>query len=113
VRRCLFFASYEARPPHGTGSQSKHLLLAILRHDPSLVPAPAIEAVRRAIEAKDPRPTPLSRCRLRTRAILLSTETDRVVPAARKLPKPAADARFAPRDLAAEILRDPNMFARG
>lgn len=110
ARRCIFFASYEAgsSPLHEVAVE--HLLLGILRQEPSLVPAPAIEAVRRAIEAKDPR-TAVFKERLRISAIPLSPETDRAVSAAKEIAQASGRGKVTPRDLAAGILRDANTFA--
>src|SRR5262249_36384484 len=91
---------------------AEHLLLGILRQDPSLVPARAIEAMRRAIEAKAEGWALRPKRRLRTRAIPLSAETDRAVAAAKEIAQ-AAGRKVLPRDLATGILREPNSFAAG
>jgi hypothetical protein len=53
-RRCLFFARSEASSFSWREITVEHLLLGVLREEPSLVSGVVLEAVVRAIEASEP-----------------------------------------------------------
>ncbi len=105
ARRCLFFARHEASSFSRYEITLEHLLLGILRQEPSLVPE--AEAVVRAIEANEPagrRTPPMEDLRL-------SRETVRVWEGARDIAHTAGRQEVAPRDLVAGILRETNTLA--
>jgi len=54
ARRCLFFARSEASSFSRREITVEHLLLGVLREEPSLVPRAALDAVMRTIEASEP-----------------------------------------------------------
>jgi hypothetical protein len=105
ARQCLFMAGREASSFSRREIKLEHLLLGILRQEPSLVPD--AEAVVRAIEANEPasrRDPPMEDLRL-------STETVRVWEAAKQIALTAGRREVTPRDLAAGILREPDTLA--
>jgi ClpA/ClpB-like protein len=105
ARQCLFLARREASSFSRREIQLEHLLLGILRQEPSLVPDP--EAVVRAIEAAEPagrRDPPMEDLRL-------SRETVRVWESAKQIALTAGRHQVAPRDLAAGILNETDTLA--
>jgi ATP-dependent Clp protease ATP-binding subunit ClpA len=108
AKRCLFFASYEAISFSHSEIALEHLLLGILRQEPSLVPEKGRESVVRAIEAIEP----TGRRRMAVaKDLRLSRETGRAVTAAKEIAHDAGRREIAPRDLMAGILREPNTLA--
>jgi hypothetical protein len=107
-RRCIFFACYEATMFSRREITLEHLLLGILRQDPSLVPEMKREAMVRAIERNEPR---TRRRFARTRDLRLSRETARVATAAKEIAHAEGRQQIAPRDLAAGILREQDTLA--
>jgi hypothetical protein len=100
ARRCLFFARREASSFSRSEIGLEHLLLGILRQDPSLVPD--AEAVVRAVEAMEPsgrREPPMEDLRL-------SRETIRVWEGAKEIAREAGRTEALPQDLIAGILRE-------
>lgn len=107
ARRCLFFARSEASSFSRREITVEHLLLGVLREEPSLVSEAALEAVVRAIEASEPagrRVPPMEDLRLADEAI-------RVIDAARKIAHTAGRQDVSPADLARGILREENTLA--
>lgn len=107
ARRCIFFARSEASSFSRREITVEHLLLGVLREEPSLVPGTALEAVVRTIEANEPagrRVPPMEDLRL-------SEEAIRVVAAAREIARAAGRRQVAPVDLAAGILREVDTLA--
>ena len=107
ARRCLFFARFEASSFSRREITVEHLLLGVLREEPSLVSEAALEAVVRAVEASEPagrRVPPMEDLRLAGEAI-------RVIDAAREIAHTAGRREVSPRDLARGILREENTLA--
>jgi ATP-dependent Clp protease ATP-binding subunit ClpA len=107
ARRCIFFARSEASSFSRREITVEHLLLGVLREDPSLVSGAALEAVVRTIEASEPagrRVPPMEDLRL-------SEEAIRVIAAAREIAHTAGRRKVAPADLARGILREANTLA--
>jgi ATP-dependent Clp protease ATP-binding subunit ClpA len=107
ARRCLFFARSEASSFSRREITVEHLLRGVLREEPSLVPAVALEAVVCAIESNEPagrRVPPMEDLRL-------SEEAIRVVAAATESAHAAGREAVAPTDLAAGILRETDTLA--
>ena len=105
ARRCLFFARSEASSFSSSEIRLEHLLLGILRQDPTLVPDR--EAVVSAIEIHEGverRTPPMEDLRL-------SHQTIRVWVAAKAIAAKAGRKDAAPRDLLAGILREKDSFA--
>lgn len=105
ARRCIFFARSEASSFSRREINLEHLLLGILRQEPSLVADAG--AVVRAIEAHEPagrRIPPMEDLRL-------SQETIRVWEGARETAHRAGRREVTPRDLAVGILRQTDTFA--
>jgi hypothetical protein len=103
-RRCLFFARSEASSFSRNEITLEHLLLGILRQEPSLVADS--EAVIRAIEAQEPagrRIPPMEDLRL-------SGQTVRVWVGAQEFAR-AAGRHVTPKDLVEGILREPESLA--
>jgi hypothetical protein len=103
-RQCMFFARHEASSFSRDEVKLEHLLLGVLRQEPSIVHD--AQAVVRAIEATEPagrRPPPMEDLRC-------SWETIRVWEAASKTAR-AAGRQVAPRDLVAGILREQETLA--
>jgi hypothetical protein len=103
-RRCMFLARHEASSFSRNEIKLEHLLLGVLREEPSVVCD--ADAVVRAIEANEPagrRPPPMEDLRC-------SWETIRVWEAASKLAR-AEGRQVAPRDLVAGILREQETLA--
>ncbi len=107
-RRCIFFACYEATSFSCREITLEHLLLGILRQDPSLVTEVGREAMVRAIEGNEPS---TRRRFARTKDLRLSRETARVVTAAKEIALAEGHQRVAPRDLALGILLEPDTLA--
>lgn len=106
-RRCLFFASREASSFSRSEITLEHLVLGILRQEPSLVPEGAREAIVRTIEANEPagrRVPPAEDLRL-------SRATVRAAIAANVFARQAGREEVAPRDLVAGILREEDTLA--
>ena len=106
ARRCIFFARSEASSFSRREITVEHLLLGVLREEPSLVPGVALEAVVRTIEASEPagrRVPPME-------DLQLSVEAIRVIAAAKEIAH-AAGRDVAPADLARGILREANTLA--
>ena len=108
ARRCIFFARSEASSFSRREITVEHLLLGVLREDPSLVSGVALEAVVRTLEASEPagRRVPPRREDLR-----LSEEAIRVIAAAKEIAHAAGRREVAPADLARGILREANTLA--
>jgi hypothetical protein len=107
ARRCVFFARSEASSFSSREITVEHLLLGILREEPSLVPAGSLEAVQRAIEASEPacrRVPPVEDLRV-------SEQARRVLQAATEIAQAAGNQPILPRDLAAGILRQRDTLA--
>lgn len=107
ARRCLFFARFEASSFSRREITVEHLLLGVLREEPSLVSKEALEVVLRAIEASEPagrRIAPMEDLRLTGEAI-------RVIDAAREIAYTAGRRAVAAADLARGILREENTLA--
>jgi hypothetical protein len=107
ARRCLFFARSEASSFSRREITVEHLLLGLLREQPSLVSGVALEAVVRTIEASEPagrRVPPMEDLRLADEAI-------RVIAAAREIARAAGRRQVSPTDLARGILRQENTLA--
>jgi ATP-dependent Clp protease ATP-binding subunit ClpC len=106
ARRCIFYARYEASSFSRREITTEHLLLGILRQEPSIVPGGSLEGVRRAIEADEP-----------ARRRVATTEDLRIShPAVQAMNVAMEIAREAgrpvtPRDLAAGILRQEDTLA--
>jgi len=103
-RRCLFFASREASSFSRNEITLEHLLLGILRQEPSLVANS--ETVVRAIEASEPagrRIPPMEDLRL-------GGQTVRVWVGAQEFAR-AAGRQVTPKDLVEGILREPESLA--
>lgn len=103
-RRCMFFARHEASSFSRDEIKLEHLLLGVLRQEPSAVHD--AQGVVRAIEASEPagrRPPPIEDLRC-------SWETIRVWDSASKLAR-AEGRQVAPRDLVAGILREKDTLA--
>jgi ATP-dependent Clp protease ATP-binding subunit ClpA len=106
-RRCIFFARSEASSFSRREITLEHLLLGILRQEPSLVPEAARETMVRALEADEPagrRIPPMEDLRLSRASI-------RAAIAANVFAQTAGRKEVAPRDLVAGILREPNTLA--
>jgi len=106
-RRCLFFARREASSFSRSEITLEHLVLGILRQEPSLVPEGARESMVRTIEANEPairRIPPVEDLRL-------SRATIRVAIAANVIAQTAGRKEVAPRDLVAGILREKDTLA--
>ncbi len=103
-RQCMFFARHEASSFSRDEIKLEHLLLGVLRQEPSLVHD--AQAVVRAIESNEPagrRLPPMEDLRL-------SWEAIRVWEAASKLVR-AEGRQVTPRDLVAGILREKDTLA--
>lgn len=103
-RQCMFFARHEASSFSRDEIKLEHLLLGILRREPSVVHD--ARAVVHAIEANEPagrRLPPMEDLRL-------SWETIRVWEAARKVAR-AEGRQINPEDLVAGILREEGTLA--
>jgi len=107
-RRCVFFACYEATMFSRREITVEHLLLGVLRQDPSLVPEAGREAMVLAIASHEP--TTRRRFAV-TRDLRLSRETARVVAAAKEIAHAEGRQQVAPRDLATGILLEPDTLA--
>jgi hypothetical protein len=106
ARRCIFFARCEASSFSRCEITVEHLLLGVLREEPSLVSGVALEAVVRTIEASEPagrRVPPMEDLRV-------SVEAIRVIAAAREIAH-TAGRDIAPADLARGILREATTLA--
>lgn len=104
-RQCIFFARAEASSFSSNEITLEHLLLGILRQEPSLVAN--AENVVRAIE----RNQPASRRIPPMEDLRLSVETRRVWEGANAAAKAAGRTQTAPRDLVEGILREPDTLA--
>lgn len=107
ARRCLFFARFEASSFSRREITVEHLLLGVLRAEPSLVSEAGRETVVRAIEASEPagrRVPPMEDLRLAEEAI-------RAIDAARKIAHAAGRRAVSPADLARGISREENTLA--
>lgn len=123
ARRCIFFARCEASSFSGNEVTVNHLLLGILRQQPTLVRETALEAMVRTIEAEEQlgRRLPLilnphaHRLRAPTPSgpgvIELGEEAVRVVTAATEIAHAAGWREVTPADLATAILSEPNSLA--
>jgi hypothetical protein len=103
-RRCIFFACYEAHSFSRHEIALEHLLLGILRQEPSLVTDP--DVVVRAIESQEPN----RRRFVRAKDLRLSRETARVWQSAVAAAEESG-REVSPRDLSAAILRESDSFA--
>lgn len=106
ARRCIFFARSEASSFSRREITVEHLLLGVLREEPSLVPGVALEPVVRTIEASEPagrRVPPMEDLRLSVDAI-------RVIAAATEIAQ-TAERDVTPADLARGILSEANTLA--
>jgi hypothetical protein len=106
-RRCLFFARREASSFSRSEITLEHLLLGILRQEPSLVPERARESIVHNIEANEPG----SRRIPPTEDLRLSRATVRVAIAANVIAHATGRKEVAPRDLVAGILREKDTLA--
>jgi hypothetical protein len=107
ARRCLFFARYEASSFSRREITVEHLLLGILREEPSLVTRVALDAMTRSIEASEAagrRVAPAEDLRVSSDAI-------RVIAAAKEIAHAAGRRKVAPTDLADGILQETNTLA--
>jgi ATP-dependent Clp protease ATP-binding subunit ClpA len=107
ARRCLFFARFEASSFSRREITVEHLLLGLLREQPSLISGITLEAVVRTIEASEPagrRVPPREDLRL-------ADETIRVIAAAKEIAGAAQRRQVSPTDLARGILRQENTLA--
>lgn len=107
ARRCLFFARSEASSFSRREITIEHLLLGILREEPSIVAGIPPEAVVRAIEAIEPagrRVPPMEDLRLSDEAIL-------VIAAAKKAAHTAGRREVVPADLVTGVLQQRNTLA--
>jgi hypothetical protein len=102
ARRCVFYASYEAGSFAAGEITVEHLLLGILRQEPSLVSEICRQAICRAIEEKAPARQLVARV---ARPLRLSEHATRALETAGEI---AGQRRVAPRDLAAGIPRLEN-----
>lgn len=107
-QRCVFFACYEAASFSRSEITPEHLLLGILRQEPSLVPEVGREAMVNAIGDNEPR---ARRRFARTRDLRLSREAASAVTVAKEIAYTEGRDRILPRDLAAGILREPDTLA--
>jgi hypothetical protein len=106
ARRCIFFARSEASSFSQREITVEHLLLGVLREEPSLVAAMALETVVGTIEGSEPagrRVPPMEDLRL-------SVEATRVIAAATEIAQ-TAGRKVAPADLAKGILREADTLA--
>ena len=107
ARRCIFFARSEASSFSRSEITLEHLLLGLLREEPSLVSASGLEAVVRAIEATEPaerRIPPMEDLRLSQAAI-------RSIKVANEIARDAGRTQMTPSDFAEAILRDEESLA--
>lgn len=107
AQRCLFFARAEASSFSRREITVEHLLLGVLRENPSLVSEAGLEALVRAIEASEPagrRVPPMEDLRPADEAI-------RAIDAAREIAHAAGRREVSPADLAKGILREGNTLA--
>lgn len=86
----------------------EHLLLGILREEPSLVPGVALEAVVREIEASEP----AGRSVPPMEDLRLAGEVIRVIGAAKKIALTDGPREVSPADLAGGILRERALWRR-
>jgi hypothetical protein len=107
ARRCIYFARCEASSFSHREITLEHLLLGILRQEPSLIYSAGRDAMVRAIEADAPairRIPPKDDLRL-------SWASKRVLAAAIEIARAAGRREIAPRDLLTGILREPDTLA--
>lgn len=106
-RRCIFFARHEASAFSCNEISPEHLVLGLLRQEPSLVSASARHAMARTIEANESatRRTPPDE------DLRLSRASIRAVIAANVFARNAGRNEVAPRDLIAGILRERDTLA--
>lgn len=105
-KRCLYFAIGETRAYGQSEITLDHLLLGILREEPSLVSDDAREAVTRELHAAQQKGSDTT-----VRDLPLSQETKRVWIAAAVFANDDGRKKIAPRDLAAGILRESHTHA--
>jgi hypothetical protein len=106
ARRCIFFSRSEASSFARREITIEHLLLGILREEPSLVHGEALMAVVRAIEESE-----VAGRRIPPEEDLpLSVEAKRVIAAAGEIANKAG-RNIVPADLAKGILREANTLA--
>jgi Asp-tRNA(Asn)/Glu-tRNA(Gln) amidotransferase A subunit family amidase len=105
-RRCIWFALHEARALAEQEITLDHLLLGILREEPSLMSDAGREAVKQAVQA-----VRQMGHESRERDLPLSRETKRAWFFAGFLANEAGRKEMSPRDLAAGILRESNTRA--
>jgi hypothetical protein len=107
ARRCMFFARFEAGSFSGSEIRVNHILLGILRQQPTLVPAAVRESMVRAIEADEP----LGRCRPVGTAPNLGLEAIRMLTAATGIAHGAGRLKVTPTDLATAIRSESDSLA--
>lgn len=107
ARRCFFFARLEASSFSRREITVEHLLLGVLREEPSLLPVLARDAVVRTIESNEP----TGRRVPQVENLRLSEEAIRVVAAARRFARGTGREAIVPADLAAGILRETDTLA--
>jgi len=107
ARRCIYFARWEASSFSRAEITVEHLLLGILREEPSLVNSLSLPAIAKAIEGSEAagRRVPPSE------DLRLSRATIRAWQAAYGVARTAGRQQATPRDLAAAILREPESLA--
>ena len=108
ARRCLFFARAEASSFSRREISVEHLLLGVLREEPSLVSSAGREAVVRAVEASEPagrREPPMEDLRI-------SDEARRVIIMAKQAAAVAGRQEVSSADLVAGILETNTLAAR-
>jgi len=106
AQRCIFFARREASSFARPEITIEHLLLGILREDPSLVRAASFETVVAAIEAKEP----ATRRVAPNEDLRVSWEARRAIEAAQEIAR-AAERDVEPADLAQGILKEGHTLA--
>lgn len=105
-KRCLYFALGETRAFGQSEITLDHLLLGLLREEPSLVSDDARESMTRALHAAQQKGNEAP-----GRDLPLSHETKRAWIAAAVFANDAGRKKIAPRDLAAGILRESHTRA--
>jgi len=107
LRRCIFFARSEASSFSRREITVEHLLLGVLREEPSLVPNAAIADLVRAIEAAEP----AARRVPPTEDLPLNIEAKQVIAFAAEAARADGRTQVTPADLAVGILRVPGTLS--